>query len=127
MQYALVDKNDHIKWYRDFAEPPTDPVGGKGATGPWRWLLVVVTVNPPYDRATQIRDPYVDTVQTVQVSRVFTVRDKTEQERDEEVEQAYETDQQVKALAMAIVSLTTISGAQMKTAFKAALRQLKGT
>lgn len=76
--YALVDQVNAILELRDFASTPNDPTG-KG----WRWLPIIIT-DPAFDPATQVRTGPVTTVETLRVTRVWTVRAKTAQELDDD-------------------------------------------
>ncbi|MGH7179169.1 MAG: hypothetical protein ACREJC_17460 [Tepidisphaeraceae bacterium] len=75
-QYALIGTDDVILEYRSFSAKPNDPVG-KG----WRWLPVIVT-DPAFDSETQVREGSVVTVTASEVTKVFSVRDKTAKELD---------------------------------------------
>jgi hypothetical protein len=75
--HALVGPNDVI----DRIMANIDPNAG---TKPgYRWLPVEDT-NPGHDSATQIKTGPVVTVETARVTRVWTVRDKTAQELEDE-------------------------------------------
>jgi len=76
-EYALVDDQDTILDYRKFDSAPVDPAGK-----PWRWLPVIVT--DPVKGDNQIKEGPVVTVNPADVTRVWTVRDKTAQELDDE-------------------------------------------
>ena len=76
MLYALVTNDDQIKEYRDHSNtPPNLPLKGL------RWLPVADT-NPPFNQVTQNRTGPVVTVRATEVTRVWTVANKTAGEID---------------------------------------------
>ncbi len=78
MLHALVNATGEIREYRDHAERPADlPLKGL------RWRPVADT-DPPFDGATQKRTGPVVNVKADDVTRVWTVTDKTAQELDAE-------------------------------------------
>lgn len=74
-EYALVGPADEIKEFRSNIDPTV------GTREGWRWLPVVVT-DPAVNVALQVKEGPVTTVEVEQVTRVFTVRDKTAPELD---------------------------------------------
>lgn len=75
--YALVDPTNLINRYDANVDPSV-----KTKTG-WRWLIVVDT-NPDYNSATQVKTGPVITINQTNVTRVWTVRDKTAGELDDD-------------------------------------------
>lgn len=78
-QYALVNGLDEIVDSREFATTPPDLQATEGV----RWLPYVDT-NPPHDPVTQVKTGPVISVGASEVTRVWTVRDKTAQELDDD-------------------------------------------
>lgn len=75
-EYALIEiATNAIREFREFAEAPPD-VTRKGV----KWLPVAVT--DPAPTATQVKEGPVITVEAKQVTRVWTVREKTSDEID---------------------------------------------
>lgn len=122
-EYALVDQANAILERRDFAATPNDPTG-KG----WRWLPVVIT-KPAFDPTTQVQTGPVITVEASRVTAVWTVRNKTAQELDDEktervnavdfltFEVAFDHENRIRALE----AKAAITRAQFKAALKARL------
>jgi hypothetical protein len=80
-EFAIID-NGVIVAFRDFEDVPS--LEGK----PYRVILPVVTTNPPYNSATQIRTGPVVTIAATEVTRVWTVTDKSQAQLDAEAAQA---------------------------------------
>lgn len=78
-QYALIDATGQIRESRDFAAAPPDLTITQGV----QWLPIEIT-SPPFDPALQVRTGPVTTILGDKVTRVWTVRNKTAQELDDE-------------------------------------------
>ncbi len=76
VEYAVVD-NGVVVEYRFFDSPPSS-LEGK----PYRKFLIVEDTNPAFDAALQVKTGPVISVLVNKVTRVWTVRDKTAQEID---------------------------------------------
>ena len=80
-RYAHVE-NGAIKWERSY------PVPIHPAVRTTKNILEIFVTDLPFDPATQIRTGPVVTTQADRIHRVFTVRDKTAEEIDDEKEAA---------------------------------------
>lgn len=122
-EYALIEiATNTIREYRDFAEAPPD-VTRKGV----RWLPVAVT--DPAQTATQVKEGPVITVEAKQVTRVWTVREKTSGEIDADKEAylnsidmlGFQIDFDHENRIRALEGKQTITAAQFRAALKARL------
>lgn len=77
-EYAIID-DGVIVAFRDFDEEP-----GSLAGKPYRQFLPVVVTNPDYDPVTQIKTGPVVTIGETEVTRVWTVTDKSQAQIDAE-------------------------------------------
>lgn len=114
-EYAIVD-NGSIVGFRHFNTVPNLP--GK----PYRQFLPVVETNPSFDPETQVKTGPVVTVEAERVTRVWSVRDKTAQELDADVDflqfrVAFNHENRIRALE----GKAAITAAQFRAALKALL------
>lgn len=83
--YALIDDATHeilkeVDSDRRFRDGTPPDLSSK----PFSWVPIVV-VNPDFDRETQIKEPMVEVVTDTEVTRTRTVRDKTADELQDDV------------------------------------------
>lgn len=115
---SIVEEVDGDRRFRSGEPPVLKPEKGL------RWLPIIVT-NPTYDGNTQVKEGPVVTVNATDVTRVWTVRDKTAQELDEQKDrEAINALRTVKPLIMALNDGSFVPGSnytngQMKAILKA--------
>lgn len=122
MLYALVSPSNSVNRYASNVDPSVLTKDG------WRWLSVVDT--KPQPTATQVLDGPTITVNPTNVTRVWTVREKTAEEVDQEKD-ALAMEAAVTVLGKvlfnhenrirALNSQAAITAAQFKNAIKALL------
>ena len=78
-KYAHV-ANGVIEWEKDYSDLIDPEVLARKS------IVEIITIDPPFDPATQVRTGPVEKIQADRIDRVFTVRDKTAEEIDDEKE-----------------------------------------